>query len=284
MIFQTDAISKSFGQRLVLDQVNFGCQAGEIKAVIGPNGAGKTTLFKLILGLLRPDSGKVHWKAETERSVGAIIEKPSFYSYLNASENIRLFGKLQGHRINSEKVTEILVRVGLDPDRKDPVRNYSMGMKQRLGIAIALLGDPEVLILDEPFSGLDPMGIRSLSDLLTDLAKEEDKAIVISSHFMDQLIKFCDQVSVMSKGSIIVEGSSYDLLSADPKTYRLEGPDLLSSDVLKELDLQVDKHRVNVRSDQMLMQDLLGKLLEEGTVITACIPLLAIEELMKPEQ
>lgn len=280
MSFRADSISKSFGDRLVLDQVSMDCRPGEIRALIGPNGAGKTTFFKILLGLLKPDRGAVYWEGQDQKPFGAIVEKPAFYPYLSASENLRLFGDLQGLYLTKHEIVHQLEAVGLDADRKDGVRNYSMGMKQRLGIAIALLGDPGVLVLDEPFSGLDPMGIRDLSNLLQNLARVEDKAIVISSHFMDQLVRFCDHITVMSSGRVVGQGSSYQLLSKHTKRYRLEGPQLENSVVLRELGLEAQTNRVIVKVDLISSSDLLSRLSEEGTAVTACVPLLEIDQIM----
>lgn len=282
MIFRTNSISKSFGTRQVLDQVSLECEPGQVMALIGPNGAGKTTLFKVILGLLTPDQGTVDWRNGVKIPIGAIVEKPAFYAYLNARENLRLFARLQGENLDETEVDQALIQVGLDHRRKDAVRQYSMGMKQRLGIAIALLGDPEVLLLDEPFSGLDPMGIRSLSKLLKDLAHNQNKAVLISSHFMDQLIRFCDHISVMSMGVIVASGNSYDLFNQHSNSYRIEGPDLHASSVIKELGLHPDKFRLEVRTSQISMMELLQALLQEGTHITAAVPQLEVDQLMDP--
>lgn len=281
MSFSADSISKSFGDRQVLDRVSMSCDPGEIRALIGPNGAGKTTFFKIILGLLKPDQGVIHWSGEHSKPFGAIVEKPAFYPYLSAIENLALFAALQGLRPPKKELARQLKAVGLDAERKDGVRNYSMGMKQRLGIAIALLGDPGVLVLDEPFSGLDPMGIRDLSDLLKMLAKDKGKAIVISSHFMDQLVRFCDHITVMSSGKVIGEGNSFQLLSDHTKRYRLEGPQLDKSEVLLGLGLTPETNRVTVDEAIISSSELILRLTEEGTLVTACIPLLEIDQIMK---
>ena len=282
MSFKADSISKFFGDRQVLDRVSMHCHPGEIRALIGPNGAGKTTFFKIILGLLKPDGGEVQWEEGHQKRFGAIVEKPAFYPYLSASENLRLFGALQGLHLSKLEITHQLDAVGLSTDRKDGVRNYSMGMKQRLGIAIALLGDPGVLVLDEPFSGLDPMGIRDLSNLLQNLAQVDGKAIVISSHFMDQLVRFCDHITVMSEGKVISEGSSYKLLNNHTKRYRLEGPRLKQSKVLSDLKLAPESNRVIVYKETISSSELLSRLAEEGIEVTACIPLLEIDQIMNP--
>ena len=154
-------LSKSYPSKKALQQVSIELVPGQICGLLGRNGAGKTTLFRILCGLIKPDEGEVIVNSARPKPVGGIIERPGLYPYLNATDNIKIFAGVQGIKIDHAFIRHNLTKVGLPIDRKDPVRNFSMGMKQRLGIAIALLNEPECLVLDEPFSGLDPTGVAS---------------------------------------------------------------------------------------------------------------------------
>ena len=147
MIISGLNLSKSYGKLKVLNDINISCAAGEICGLLGSNGAGKTTLFKILCKLVNPDSGAVKINAKGAKPIGAIIEKPALYDYLNAFDNLKIFASIQGAATDKKTLNESLKKVGLPLDRKDPVRNFSMGMKQRLGIAIALLNNPKCLVL-----------------------------------------------------------------------------------------------------------------------------------------
>ena len=203
MIISGQNLSKSYKSIKALDDVSVACSAGEIVGVVGANGSGKSTLFKILLRVMKPDTGTVVINSKRIKPIGGIIEKPALYEYLNAYENLKIFASMQGLETNHQFFLDSLTKVGLPLNRKDPVRNFSMGMKQRLGIAIALLNKPECLVLDEPFSGLDPIGIASLNKLITSLAKEEGLAILISSHILDELNKICHRLNVLKNGKII---------------------------------------------------------------------------------
>ena len=156
-----EGVHKKYGNVTALNSTSISCGKGEILGLVGSNGAGKTTLFKILLGLVTADSGKVEISGDGAKKIGGIIEKPALYPYLNAHENLRLFAKMQGADFSKIAIEASLEQVGLPLHRTDPVRNFSMGMKQRLGIAVALLNNPSCLLLDEPFSGLDPLGIEA---------------------------------------------------------------------------------------------------------------------------
>src|SRR5690606_20457370 len=175
-------ISKRYGKVIALHKVNLHCSKGEIVGLLGRNGAGKTTLFKILFGLVRPDSGRVEFELSKHKSLGGIIENPGLYGYLDAFDNIKVFSRIQGLKLSKKDIELSLQRVGLPSDRTDRVQNYSMGMKQRLGIAIALLNNPCYLVLDEPFSGLDPIGIKAISSLILDLVAKDKIGVLIASH------------------------------------------------------------------------------------------------------
>ncbi len=210
-------LSKSFGKKQILNNVSFTIFPGDILAFIGPNGSGKTTTIKLILGLQKIDSGRVlingyninkeYTKAIAK--VGSIVENPDFYMYLTGWQNLRLIADCYKD-ITDEQIKKIVKYVGLDNRINDKVSKYSLGMRERLGIARALLNEPNILILDEPTNGLDPEGIKDLRALLKKLASD-GMGILISSHNLAELESFCNKVCIINAGKIIVSSKLKDL-------------------------------------------------------------------------
>ena len=202
-------VSKSFGKTKVIDDVSFEVKAGEIMGFLGPNGAGKTTTIKMILGLISMDEGSIKIngydvKKDFEKAmtyIGGIVENPDLYNYMSAVDNLKLHAKLRN--IDYKEVYEILKTVGLEKSMDLKVSKYSLGMKQRAGLALSLLHHPKVLILDEPTNGLDPVGIKELRDILKKLAKENKTAILVSSHILSEMELMCDSVAVIDKGKIV---------------------------------------------------------------------------------
>ena len=221
-ILEVKEICKSFGKKQVLKNVSFDIRPGEILGFVGPNGAGKTTSIKLILGLQTIDSGTViinghDIKKEFEdaiREVGAIVENPDAYMYLSGYDNLKLSANLYKD-VTKERIDEIIELVGLKNRIKDKVSKYSLGMRQRLGIAMSLLHNPKVLILDEPTNGLDPEGIKELRDLIKKLAKKEKMAILISSHNLAELDSFVTDVCFIKNGVVIKNASIEEVKSSE---------------------------------------------------------------------
>ena len=210
VILKCEKLNKHFGKRKILNDVSFELYEGDILGFIGPNGSGKTTTIKLILGLNSIDSGKVEidgfdiekqFNSAIEK-VGTIVENPDMYMYLSGYENLKLIANLYKD-VTKEKIDEVVRLVKLEERIKDKVSKYSLGMRQRLGIAQALLNSPKLLILDEPTNGLDPEGIKNLRNLLKDLAKNHNMAILISSHNLSDLVCFCNKVCIIQNGSVI---------------------------------------------------------------------------------
>lgn len=210
VILKCEKLNKHFGKRKILNDVSFELYEGDILGFIGPNGSGKTTTIKLILGLNSIDSGKVEidgfdiekqFNSAIEK-VGTIVENPDMYMYLSGYENLKLIANLYKD-VTKEKIDEVVRLVKLEERIKDKVSKYSLGMRQRLGIAQALLNSPKLLILDEPTNGLDPEGIKDLRNLLKDLAKNHNMAILISSHNLSELESFCNKVCIIQNGSVI---------------------------------------------------------------------------------
>jgi ABC-2 type transport system ATP-binding protein len=262
-----------------LDGIDISCAAGEICGVLGANGAGKSTLFKIITGLVAPTAGEVKIRANSPKPIGGIIEKPSLYPYLNAAENVRVFAKMQGLPTDQQFIEEKLTQVGLSLEKKYIVSKYSMGMKQRLGIAIALLNHPKSLILDEPFSGLDPLGILALRELIRKLAYEEGIAIIISSHIMEQLLSLCHKLYVLKNGKLVNSGEVSQLMEEHIQKYEITAEQIQLSEVLRSyvVDFVGDRAIVSVAKDKV--PELLLKLLQEGYSVTGCKAIWNMESL-----
>ena len=217
-VLECKNLKKRFGKKEVIRGVSFKLEEGDILGFIGPNGAGKTTTIKLILGLQRIDEGTVlinGFDVEKDfvkaiEKVGAIVENPDMYMYLSGKQNLLLVKNLYKN-VTKERIDEVVKLVGLENRINDKVSKYSLGMRQRLGIANALLHHPNLLILDEPTNGLDPEGIIELRNLLKKLAKEEKIAILISSHNLLELESFCNKVCIIKNGEIIEESTIKEL-------------------------------------------------------------------------
>ena len=209
-VLEVKNICKSFGSKQILKDVSFSINEGQILGFIGPNGAGKTTTIKIILGLQSLDSGEVIINgysvvsdfSKAIEKVGAIVENPDSYMYLSGRKNLELIANMYDN-IPKERIDEVIKLVGLENRINDKVSKYSLGMRQRLGIGIALLNNPNLLILDEPTNGLDPEGIKELRDLLKNLAKKENIAVLISSHNLSELESFCTDICIIQNGVVL---------------------------------------------------------------------------------
>ena len=209
-ILECKNLCKKFGKKQILHNVSFEIKKGDILGFIGPNGAGKTTTIKLILGLQSITSGKVlinGYDVEKEftkaiEKVGAIVENPDMYMYMSGYDNLKLVANMY-KGITTKRIDEVVKLVKLENRINDKVSKYSLGMRQRLGIAQAILHNPNLLILDEPTNGLDPEGIKEMRELLVDLAKKEEMAILISSHNLAELDNFCNKICIIKNGEII---------------------------------------------------------------------------------
>lgn len=209
-ILECKNLCKTFGKKQILHNVSFEIKKGDILGFIGPNGAGKTTTIKLILGLQSITRGKVlinGYDVEKEftkaiEKVGAIVENPDMYMYMSGYDNLKLVANMY-KGINTKRIDEVVKLVKLENRINDKVSKYSLGMRQRLGIAQAILHNPNLLILDEPTNGLDPEGIKEMRELLVDLAKKEEMAILISSHNLAELDNFCNKICIIKNGEII---------------------------------------------------------------------------------
>ena len=279
MIISGQNLFKSYKTIKALNNASITCSAGEIVGVVGANGSGKSTLFKILLRVMKPDNGTVTINSKRIKPVGGIIEKPALYEYLNAYENLKIFASIQGLKTNNQFFLDSLTKVGLPINRKDPVRNFSMGMKQRLGIAIALLNNPECLVLDEPFSGLDPIGIASLKNLITSLAENERLAILISSHILDELNKICQKLNVLKNGKIIHSGTTQELINKSTVAYSISGNNISTSLILKTHHASIKNNQASVKIEPDKISDLLKEMHSENINITSCVPEISMNKL-----
>ena len=207
--FRAMALSKAYGKRLAVDHLDLQVDRGELFGFLGPNGAGKTTTIRMALGLIAPTNGSVeilglevrHNRSKVLPRVGALVESPALYGYLSGRNNLRAFGDLLGG-VPKKRIDEVLEIVALTGRDQDRVKTYSMGMKQRLGLAIALLNNPDLLILDEPANGLDPAGIVEMRDLLRGLSAA-GKTVFISSHVLSEVQQICTRVAIINHGRLV---------------------------------------------------------------------------------
>ncbi len=200
-MLSVEGATKRYGPTLALDDVNLSVEAGQLRGLLGPNGAGKTTLLRLVFGLIRADSGRV----VLDGPLSGFVEDPTFYPYLSGRRNLQLLAALDD--VDPAEVEPLLERVDLAKRAGDRVAGYSTGMRQRLGIAAALLRRPRILALDEPTSGLDPAGIRDTAVLLRELAAD-GVAILVSSHLIGELEEICDSYTILKEGAVIWDGSA----------------------------------------------------------------------------
>ncbi len=216
-VIQTMGLSKRYKDRWAVDHLNLQVEQGDIYGFIGRNGAGKSTTLKLLCGLARPTQGEalIFGKPIRDpvacRRVGSLIEQPGLYPDLSGRENLRLYAALLGLDSPERQVEEMLKTVGLDPKEKKPVRHYSMGMKQRLGVALALLGGPDLLLLDEPINGLDPEGIREMRELLLRLNRERGLTILVSSHILGELTRIATRYGIIQQGRMVEQITAAEL-------------------------------------------------------------------------
>jgi ABC-2 type transport system ATP-binding protein len=213
-------LKKVIGKREIIKGLTFDLREGEVFGFLGPNGAGKTTTIRMLVGLIKPTSGSIHicgYNIEKQfqaamTNLGCIVENPELYPYLSGYNNLLHFARMLDG-IGEERIKEVTALVGLNDRIHDKVKTYSLGMRQRLGIAQALLGKPKVLILDEPTNGLDPAGIREVRQFIRFLAEEEGLSVLVSSHLLSEIQILCDRVAIISQGAIVKTDSVHELLS-----------------------------------------------------------------------
>lgn len=251
VVLKTYNITKKYGEQLAVDNVNMTIKKGDIYGFIGQNGAGKTTLIRLITGLIHKSGGEIELLGANEENelnkartmVGSLIESPSFYTNMTARENLevsRLVRNIPGKKC----IDEVLELVGLKDVEKKKVKNFSLGMRQRLGIANALMGNPKLLILDEPINGLDPMGIVEIRELLKKINKEKDMTILISSHILSELSELATTYGIISNGKLIEEITAKQLSKKCRQYIDLKVDNTAKAVILLERELGISDYEV----------------------------------------
>ena len=273
-------IVKVYGNKTVLKHVNMNINKGDIYGFIGKNGAGKTTFMRVILSLTYPKSGEVKLFGdktiqEVGLKVGSLIEAPGLYKSLTAEQNLQRFSTLYG--ADESKIPEILKMVGLGDTGKKKAKDFSLGMRQRLGIAIALLGDPELLLLDEPINGLDPEGIKDIRDLILKLNKEKGITFLISSHLLDELGKIVTKYGIINNGEMIEEIDAEELREKCKQKLTIEVDDTdkamkIASKIVKEENLSANKHIITVDGEVSKAAELNTALVKGGIAVKSIYP------------
>ena len=285
-------MTKKFKEVLAVDQLNFSVKRGDVFGFLGPNGAGKSTTIRMILSLIKPTSGsiKIFGKSlidnrmEILSNVGAIVEKPDFYLYLPAIKNLEILAKISGKEVSQKRIIELLELVGLNDRAKSKVKTYSHGMKQRLGIAQTLLHDPELIVLDEPTTGLDPQGMKEIRDLILRLSKEENKTIFLSSHILSEIELVANRMIIINKGKKIVEGEVNELLNKNKLKVTIEVENIELTKKVLENTKWFDKiesiaaNKISVNIENKEISGLNKFLVENNVLVNALVPIRSLED------
>lgn len=279
-MLKTTNIVKKYGNRTVLKNINMNINKGDIYGFIGKNGAGKTTFMRVVLSLTPKDSGEVIYYDNKSINdiglkVGSLIESPGLYKNASAYENMKRFSILYG--ADESKINEILNMVGLGNTGKRKAKDFSLGMRQRLGIAIALLGDPELLILDEPINGLDPEGIKEIRDVIVKLNKEKNITFLISSHLLDELSKIVTKYGIINNGELIEEISAKDLNEKCKNKLIIEVDDTKQAlsklvNIIPKEDIKVNNNSIEINSHIKESANINKLLVESGIMVNAIYP------------
>ena len=252
---------KHFNEIKAVENLSFSVPEGKIYGFLGQNGAGKSTTIRMLLTLISPSSGEIEifgmdlkkHRREILRQTGAIIEKPDLYKYLSALENLRLFSTLSGIRVTHTRLMDQLEKVGLSERAGSKVKTYSQGMKQRLGIAIALIHDPQLIVLDEPMNGLDPQGIADIRNLILHLSKDLKKTIMVSSHLLSEMELIADCMLIIDKGKKIVEGNMNELFAPSETITELHTTNTTAT-YEKIQKTSLNKYAISMKGDTILFR------------------------------
>ena len=258
-VIKVQGLSKSFGALKAVDQLSFEVEAGQVYGFLGQNGSGKSTTIRMLLSLIHPSQGHIEIFGQSltdNRSaileqVGAVIERPDLYPYLTAQEHLTLFAKLRKQNITAAKIEATLAQVGLLSRANDKVQTYSLGMKQRLGIGIALLHDPQLIILDEPTNGLDPQGIADIRQLIKSLSKDQGKTVLVSSHLLSEIEQIASHILIIHQGKKMAEGPTSSLL--DPNKTIVQIKTLDDADAKQKLMASAYRSNVLERTEGLYL-------------------------------
>ena len=291
-VIEIYGLTKSFKEVLAVNELELTVNRGDVFGFLGPNGAGKSTTIRMLLSLISPTSGtiKIFGKTLLENrkeilaNVGAIVEKPDFYQYLPAMKNLEILAKISGKEVTHNRILELMELVGLKDRANSKVKTYSHGMKQRLGIAQALLHNPELIVLDEPTTGLDPQGMKEIRDLIIRLSKDENKTIFLSSHILSEIELVANRMIIINKGKKIVEGEVSNLLNAKKLKVTVEVENIDNAKIilettkwLKQIE-SISANKINFNLEQNEIPVLNKFLVENGILVNALVPIRSLED------
>jgi ABC-2 type transport system ATP-binding protein len=291
-ILQTRQLGKRYGKRWAVKNLNLEVHRGDVFGFLGPNGAGKSTTIRMVLSLIKPTTGETELfgyplksrRSDALRRVGGIVEKPDFYLYLSAYKNLEIVGALTGG-VARKRILEVIDLVGLTSRAADRVKTYSHGMKQRLGIAQALLSDPELVILDEPTNGLDPQGMKEVRDLIVHLSRDRKKTVILSSHLLNEIEMVANRMVIINNGELVVQGDVSALLDEGDKYVVIQAqPQEKVFAVLQQQNKIINEYfvkedTVQVKMDFADIPELNKELVRAGVHVHAIIPKRSLEDL-----
>lgn len=280
LIIETEQLTKQYGTFTAVDHVNLHVPRGIIYGLLGRNGAGKTTLMKMLLQLVRPTGGSIRLfgmnaagsRNDLYRQIGSLIETPGFYQNLTAQENLHILNRLRGQQRPGD-IQKALTMVGLQNEQTKAFADYSLGMKQRLGIAAAVMHEPELLILDEPINGLDPIGIAEIRSFLTELCRTKGTTILVSSHVLNEVEQIADRIGVMHEGRLIEEVDLTELRQRNRRytEFEVSNPDAavrLLTGNCRYTDYVVEAHTVKIYSCELEIGEINRLFVENGLLVT----------------
>lgn len=274
-LLEVEGLSKSFKDFHAVKNVSFTVNKGDIYGFLGPNGAGKSTTLRMILGLIYPSSGVIRFRGEEINSssreylshIGALIERPDFYTNLSAYHNLSLFAQLSKIADRENRIQEVLREVKLEDRQHSKVKSYSQGMKQRLGIAQALLHKPELIILDEPSNGLDPQGQADMRDLIVRISKEMNITVILSSHILSEIEQIANRMIIISRGEKLREGGVKELMAADQMNVEIKADHsdkLLQFLLAQNYEAHLNEGHIRVRCEEAKIPELTSKMVHAG--------------------
>jgi ABC-type multidrug transport system ATPase subunit len=291
-IIQVRNLTKEFKNVKAVDNLSFTVGEGQVYGFLGQNGAGKSTTIRMLLTLIKPTAGEIEifglnlqkHRKEILAQIGAIIEKPDLYKYLTGYENIRIFSRLSGTKVSEKKIADQLEMVGLTDRAGSKVKTYSQGMKQRLGLACALIHDPRLIILDEPTNGLDPQGIADMRNMINHLSKDQGKTLLVSSHLLSEMEMVADNMLIINKGKKVVEGKVIDLLNPAQSIVELIVTDseaamhFLNQSAWASAIRKQDHDTIRLEFDKARIPELNQQLVQNGIQVMSLRPVHSLED------
>ncbi len=291
-VIEVKSLTKKYKNLTAVDNLELDVYKGDVFGFLGPNGAGKSTTIRMMLSLIKPTKGSIEIfgmplkkkRYEILSRIGAIVEKPDFYLYLSAYKNLEILGKLSNTNVSRKRIMEILEMVGLEKRHTSKVKTFSHGMKQRLGLAQALLHDPELIILDEPTTGLDPQGIKEIRDLILYLSRDKGKTILLSSHILKEVQIIATRMIIINRGKTIVQGTVDELMNSEKMKVKVEVDDVqkakscieltmwknnLLSAGSNELEFKLDNHEIAILNKHFV---------ESGIEVHSLVPTRSLED------